>query len=61
MKKLELATVLVDMPLPHLSIDRSGDALDESSLKKLFQNLENFLQDVLLLCIIVTVFLFTEV
>lgn len=61
MKKLEPATVLIDMSLPHFSIDRSGDALDESSLEKLFQDLENFLQDVLLLCIVVAVFLFTEV
>ena len=61
MQNLKLAAILVDVPLPHLSINGPGDAIDESSLEKLLQDLEDFLQDVLLFCIFVAVFLFTKV
>ena len=61
MQNLKLAAILFDVPLPHLSIDGPGYALDESSLEKLLQDLENLLQDVLFLSVFVAVFLFTKV
>lgn len=48
MKLLQLQTVTVDLLLPNLFVDGSGDPFDESGLEEEFQDLNNFLEQVFL-------------
>jgi hypothetical protein len=60
-QQLQAAAVLLDVPLPHLLVDGPGDSLDQPRLEQLLKDLQHFLQDVLLLRILISVLLLSQV